>query len=364
MPIKVLIVDDSATVRQLIARMLEGDPEIQVVGTAQDPYIARDKILELKPDVITLDIEMPRMDGITFLKILMEQHPLPVIVISSLTQTGSAVAIEALRVGAVDVMAKPSGSFSMGEVAPQLIEKIKAASLAKRRARQGVSAPPIVHEGGTYAPHSIAVPKSVPKIPLTKKFDPRATLLLGASTGGTEALREVLAKLPSDIPPTFIVQHIPAHFSQAFAERLNALCRFEVREAREGDIGKPGLVLIAPGDYHLTLQWTGVHYRVSLKHGPLVWHQRPAVDVLFDSAVHAGAAPFAVAGVLTGMGRDGADGLLKLKKAGAHTFAQDEASCVVYGMPRACAEIGAAERIVSLDQMHTHIVASVGRHSA
>jgi len=220
----------------------------------------------------------------------------------------------------------------------------------------------MMSDGHTHPPQSLAIPKSVPKIPVVKKFDPRATLLLGASTGGTEALREILVKLPSDIPPTFIVQHIPAHFSKAFAERLNALCHFEVREAREGDIGKPGLVLIAPGDYHLTLQWTGTAYRVCLKHGPLVWHQRPAVDVLFDSAAHAGAAPKAVAGVLTGMGRDGADGLLKLKKEGAHTFAQDEASSVVYGMPRACAELGAAERIVALDQMHTHIVASVGKH--
>lgn len=364
MPIKVLIVDDSATVRQLITKMLSADSEIQVVGTAADPYVARDKILELNPDVITLDIEMPRMDGITFLKILMEQHPCPVIVISSLTQAGSAVALEALRVGAVDIIAKPSGSFSMADVGAQLIDKIKAAAQAKLTQRRAASAPPVVKEGETFPaqPRSIAVPKAVAKIPAVKKYHPRTTLLMGASTGGTEALRQILTHMPADIPPTFIVQHIPPNFSKAFAERLNALCPFDVKEAEEGDVGRPGLVIIAPGDYHMTLHWTGSSYRVSLKQGPLVWHQRPAVDVLFDSAVHEGAAPHATAVVLTGMGRDGADGLLKLKQAGASTLAQDEASSVVYGMPKACAEIGAAMKILPLNDMHRQLPLTYNRH--
>lgn len=355
-PIKVLVVDDSATVRQLITRMLSQDPGIQVVGTAEDPYVAKDRIVALQPDVITLDIEMPRMDGITFLKILMDQHPLPVIVISSLTQAGSSIALEALRLGAIDIMAKPGNSFTIGDVGPQLIEKVKAAAIAKRFKPKAVTTPA--------APRTTILPigKTIDKVAVTKKFNPRATVLLGASTGGTEALKEVLIKLPPDIPPTFIVQHIPPHFSKAFADRLNTLVPFEVREAADGDMGRPGLVLIAPGDYHMTLQWTGAAYRVALKQGPMVWHQRPAVDVLFDSAVQVGAAPFATCAVLTGMGRDGADGLLKLKKAGAVTYAQDEATCVVYGMPKACHDIGAADRMLPLDQVAGQLLYSFTKH--
>jgi two-component system, chemotaxis family, protein-glutamate methylesterase/glutaminase len=366
MPIKVLVVDDSATVRQLISRMLSQDKDIEVVGTAADPYIARDKIVELKPDVLTLDIEMPRMDGITFLKILMEQNPLPVIVISSLTQEGSAIALEALSLGAIDVMAKPGSAFTIGDVGPQLIEKIKAAAIAKRQRKASVPTTPTTlpdpRATRPTTPVILPIGKITEKPPLTKRFNPKATLLLGASTGGTEALRDLLTKLPPEIPPTFIVQHIPPHFSRAFAERLNALCTFRVREAQEGDIGEPGLVLVAPGDYHMLLQWTGANYRVSLKKGPMVWHQRPAVDILFDSAVAAGAAPYATAAVLTGMGRDGADGLLKLKKNGSSTYAQSEESCVVYGMPKACCDIGAADKMVSLDQMPRVLQATYTRH--
>ena len=376
MPIKVLVVDDSATVRQLISRMLSQDPDIQVVGTAQDPYVARDKIIELKPDVITLDIEMPRMDGITFLKILMEQNPLPVIVISSLTQAGSSIAMEALTLGAVDVMAKPGSAFTIGDVGPQLIDKIKGAAAARRfspKSSSHVVSPiaaknsqmgslPTSTSSATKTPAVYIYGKPAEKPALTKKYNPKATLLLGASTGGTEALKEVLTHLPAEIPPTFIVQHIPPHFSKAFAERLNSLCPFRVKEAEEGDIGEAGLVLIAPGDFHMTLHWTGTAYKVSLKKGPMVWHQRPAVDVLFDSAVAAGAAPFATSAVLTGMGRDGADGLLKLKKNGSVTYAQSEETCVVYGMPKACAEIGAADKMIALDQMARILQNSYNRH--
>jgi two-component system chemotaxis response regulator CheB len=368
MPIKVLVVDDSATVRQLISKMLSTDPEIQVVGTAQDPYVARDKIVELNPDVLTLDIEMPRMDGITFLKILMEQHPMPVIIISSLTQAGSVVAMEALHVGAVEVIAKPGSAFSIGNIGPQLIDKVKAAAMARRIERRPRTLPPISASPTTAGSVSAAsvrpsvLKPAVTKPPLTKRFHNKATLLLGASTGGTEALRDVLTNLPADIPPTFIVQHIPEHFSKAFADRLNQICPFKVKEAQEGDIGLPGFAFVAPGDFHMALVWTGEHYKVALKKGPQVWHQRPAVDVMFDSAVAAGAAPFATCAVLTGMGRDGADGLLKLRQNGAHTFAQDEASSIVYGMPRVCAEIGAAERIVSLREMPLALQGTYMRH--
>jgi two-component system chemotaxis response regulator CheB len=366
MPIKVLVVDDSATVRQLLTRMLSQDPEIQVVGAAQDPYVARDKILELSPDVITLDIEMPRMDGITFLKILMEQRPMPVIIISSLTQAGSAIALEALHIGAVDVMAKPGSSFMVGDIGPQLIDKIKAAAIARGIKKRARTVPQVADAKNPTAAakpfRAVAPPGQIAHKPaLTKKFNPRATLLLGASTGGTEALREVLIHLPADIPPTFVVQHIPAHFSKAFADRLNQLCPFKVKEAQEGDVGVPGQVLVAPGDFHMTLHWTGAVYRVALKQGPMVWHQRPAVDVLFDSAVSVGAAPFATCAVLTGMGRDGADGLLKLKQGGAQTFAQDEASCVVYGMPKACVELGAADKVVSLGEMARQLQGAYGK---
>lgn len=352
MPTKVLVVDDSATVRQLISRMLSQDSEIEVVGTAQDPYVARDKILELNPDVITLDIEMPRMDGITFLKILMEQHPLPVIIISSLTQSGSKIALEALRIGAIDVMAKPGSAFTVGEIGPQLIEKIKGAAIARKIQRRTRTIPVPAHTlAGSKPLAPMLLNKEATKPPLTKHFNPRAGIFLGASTGGTEALREVLTHLPADIPPTFIVQHIPPHFSKAFADRLNQLCPFRVKEAEEGDVGMPGLALVAPGDFHMTLHWTGSAYKVALKKGPFVWHQRPAVDVLFDSAVSVGAAPFATCAVLTGMGRDGAEGLLKLKKNGATTFAQDEASSIVYGMPKACVELGAADKVLPLNDM-------------
>jgi len=355
MPIKVLVVDDSATVRQLITRMLSVDPEIEVVGEAQDPYVARDKIVELNPDVLTLDIEMPRMDGLTFLKILMEQKPLPVIVISSLTQAGSSIALEALRIGAVDVLAKPGSAFTLGDVGPQLIEKIKAAKIAKRityRSTQNTSATATADPS---KPKRITAPLGQPveKPALTKRFHPRATILLGASTGGTEALREVLTQLPADVPPIFIVQHIPPHFSKAFADRLNQLCKFKVKEAQSGDRALPGHAYVAPGDFHMALQWSGSLYTIQLKKGPMIWHQRPAVDVMFDSAVGAGAAEYATCAVLTGMGRDGADGLLKLRHGGATTFAQNEETCVVYGMPKACHENAAAQKMVALDQMHT-----------
>lgn len=350
--IRVLIVDDSAVVRKLASTALAADPEIEVVGTAADPYAARDLLRELSPDVLTLDLEMPRMDGLTFLRLLMERRPLPVVVMSSLSQRGSEYALEALRLGAVDVLGKPGGSYSFGDIGPVLCAKVKTAAHARPRPASAAlaaaaiaraSAPPFAPPAREPAP--------------ARRFDPRALFLLGASTGGTEALRDVLTALPTDLPPIAIVQHIPATFSKAFADRLNTLCAFEVREAVDGDVLRPGLALVAPGNFHLLVAWTGAHYRARVITGPPVWHQRPAVDLLFKSAADCGAAPHAVAGILTGMGRDGAEGLLKLREKGASTFAQDEASCVVYGMPKAAWECGAAQTQIPLSRMAAHLVA-------
>jgi two-component system chemotaxis response regulator CheB len=370
--IRVLVVDDSAVVRKLVSDALRADPELEVVGTAIDPYAARDKIKELKPDVLTLDLEMPRMDGLTFLRILMEQHPLPVVIMSSLTQRGSDFALEALRLGACDVLGKPAGTYSFGDLGPQLIACIKAASHARlRRPRPAAGSPatPSPAPAAGAPVRGTALPASSAAAPAPAAFDApprlaprpmastaRQLILLGASTGGTEALREVLTRLPADLPPIAIVQHIPPVFSKAFADRLSTQCAFEVREAVDGDILRPGLALVAPGNFHLMLQWSGEHYRARVINGPQVWHQRPAVDLLFKSAADCGASPYAIAGILTGMGKDGAEGLLKLREGGATTFAQDEASSVVYGMPRAAWENGAAQRQLALDRVADFIV--------
>lgn len=340
-PIRVLIVDDSALVRKLVTDALKSVPEIEVVGTAADPYMARDKIQQLKPDVLTLDLEMPRMDGLTFLKILMEQRPLPVIIMSSLSQRGSEYALEALRLGAMDVLAKPNGSSSFGDLGPQLIARIKGAAGARLRRPGATGATP-----------------PAPRRP-ARRVTPRSArnlILLGASTGGTEALRDVLTQLPDGLPGIAIVQHIPPVFSKSFADRLNELCAFEVREAVDNDRLRPGLALIAPGDFHMLLQWHTDHYRVRVVTGPQVWHQRPAVDLMFKSAADCGAGPYTLAGVFTGMGKDGADGLLRLRQMKATTFAQDEASSVVYGMPRAAWECGGAQCQVSLDRAADFII--------
>jgi two-component system chemotaxis response regulator CheB len=288
---------------------------------------------------------MPRMDGLTFLRLLMERRPMPVIVMSSLTQKGSALALEALQTGAFDVLAKPNGSNSVALIGRQLAERVKLAARCRIRVRNGVG-------GGVAAPAGEIEP------PRGERYHTRQLIVLGASPGGTEALREVLTRLPNNLPPIAIVQHIPAGFSRAFAERLNGVCRLEVREARDRDALAPGLALIAPGDFHMVVRWNGANYEVGLRQGPPVWHQRPAVDILFKSAVEAAGA-HCVAGLLTGMGRDGADGMLKLKEAGAFTLAQDEESCVVYGMPKAAAELGAVRRVVSLANFPAALLGAV-----
>ncbi len=301
--IKVLIVDDSAIVRKLLGEALSGESDIEVVGTAPDPYIARDKVLALSPDVLTLDIEMPRMDGLTFLKKLMLFRPMPVIVISSLAQASCQAGVEALRAGAVEVMAKPGGPYSVGELKASLAAKIRAAA-ASRVARPRMPAPQ----------------PEAPLAPIAGKFNPLALIAIGASTGGTEAIEEVLTHLPADTPGIVITQHIPAGFSRAFAERLNKFCPMRVAEAGDGDIVQSGLALIAPGNFHMILRKSGGVYRVTVKDGPMVCYQRPSVDVLFSSVAES-AGPNAVGVILTGMGSDGAQGMKKMKSAGVSSIA-------------------------------------------
>jgi len=341
-PIKVLIVDDSAVVRQVLSKALSQAADIEVVGTATDPYVARDKIVKLEPDVITLDIEMPRMDGITFLKKLMQHKPMPVIILSSLTRKGGKLALEAIEAGAVEVLSKPGGSYSVGEMAEQLADKIRAAARARPLARKAASRPARVQ------------PVASTNLDLTNKV-----VAIGASTGGTEAIREVLIRLPASVPGIVIVQHMPPRFTTAFAERLNGLCAFEVREGQDGDAVYPGRCLIAPGNFHMMLRRSGARYYVNVKTGPMVHHQRPSVDVLFRSVAKA-AGPNAVGVILTGMGADGAEGLLLMRQAGAPTLGQDEATCVVYGMPKAAYEMGAVQKQLPLEKIPAEIMRLVG----
>jgi len=331
--IRVLVVDDSALARRAIVDALSHDAAIEVVGVASDPYVARDRILELQPDVITLDLEMPRMDGLTFLRILQEHHPLPVVVVSSLTQAGSEMALAALEAGAIDVIGKPDGSRSLGAIARQLAHVVKAAARSQRsRLRE------VVNERETVG---VAA----------ESYSDKQILLIGSSTGGVEALRYLLPRLPAGLPPIVIVQHIPAHFSRTMAEHLNALCPYQVREAVDGDDLRSGLCLVAPGDFHLVLtKKAGRGFGVRLTRSPPVHYCRPSVDVMFRSGAEQAGAN-AVALLLTGMGSDGARGMQLLRGAGARTIAESEESCVVFGMPRAAIELGAAEQVLPLQRM-------------
>jgi two-component system chemotaxis response regulator CheB len=335
--IRVLIVDDCAIVRKILTETLARASDIEVIGTAPDPYVARDKILALRPDVLTLDIEMPRMDGLTFLRKLMHFHPLPTVVISSLAQPSCHAAVQALEFGAVEVLAKPGGPYSVGELSNALADKIRAAASSRIRRSDPVPIAPAESNPGSLAP---------PLVP-SAHHAAGAVVAIGASTGGTQAIASILAALPRSSPPLVIAQHIPPVFSRAFANRLNDNCALEVREAVDGDELRPGLALIAPGDYHMLLRNSGGCYTVVVKSGPRVCYQRPSVDVLFSSVAET-AGKRAVGVLLTGMGSDGARGLLQMRRAGAHTIAQDEATCVVYGMPREAVELGAAEQVLPL----------------
>ncbi len=340
--IKVLIVDDSAIVRKIFSEELSKYSDIEVVGVAPDPYVARDKIVSLKPDVITLDIEMPRMDGLTFLKKLMKYYPVPTIIVSSLTPKGGKLTLEAMDNGAVDVIGKPGTSYSVGDMSAQLVEKIRAASRVTLTKREFA--------------HDSNVTDNEPIKALTQTTN--KIIAIGASTGGTEALKKVLMKMPPNSPGIIIVQHMPANFTTAFAARLNDLCQISVKEAEDNDSVIPGTALVAPGNFHMILRRSGARYYVEVKTGPMVHHQRPAVDVLFKStAQYAGANAIGV--ILTGMGADGAEGLLEMKKKGAGTIAQDEKSCVVFGMPKEAIKLGAADKIVSLEMIPSEIIRMV-----
>lgn len=334
--IKVLIVDDSAVVRSFLRDLLVSDPEIEVVGTAPDPFVARDKILKYNPDVITLDVEMPRMDGITFLKKLMRYYPIPVVILSSLTQSGMATTIEAMEEGAVDVIAKPQMDLIKGmeQISREVIEKVKTAARAKIRKRK---------EERKEDSEPVLMGKAL-------KQSTNKVIAIGASTGGTEAIKDILVRLPADAPGIVVVQHMPEKFTKAFAERLNSLCNMEVREARDGDGVIPGAVLIAPGNYHMQFRRSGARYYVKLNQDTPVFHQRPSVDVLFDSvAEYAGSNATGV--ILTGMGADGAAGLLKMRQAGARTIAQDEESCIVFGMPKEAIKLRAVDNVLPLEKI-------------
>ena len=332
--IKVLVVDDSAVARQLLSNYLARDPAITVVGTAPDPYLAWERIRALAPDVLTLDVDMPRMDGVTFLEKLMHRRPMPVVMVSSLTAAGCATTLRALELGAIDFVTKPTVGLreAFPDLAAELTEKVKiAASASLRRPSPGPTphARPLASRGLRTMQRLIAI---------------------GASTGGTEALREFLTVLPADAPAVLVVQHMPEHFTRAFANRLDGLCSVRVREAEDGDPALPGHVLIAPGNRHMRLVRDGTAYRVGIAVDPPVNRHRPSVDVLFHSCAEL-AGPNAVGIIMTGMGDDGARGLLAMRHAGATTLAQDEASCVVFGMPKTAIQLGAADHVVPLGRL-------------
>ncbi|MFP4542119.1 MAG: chemotaxis response regulator protein-glutamate methylesterase [Opitutales bacterium] len=343
-PIKVLICDDSALVRKMLRRTLESDPELVVVGEATNPYEAKDLIPKTRPDVLTLDIEMPRMDGLTFLRVLMKKWPMPVVVFSTLSTSGSQIAYKALELGAMEVLGKPqSGSRQFFQLQAKITQIVKTlgrvgirTNAQRRLASGGSTAPALTAQSTWPAPR------------------PGQLVLLGASTGGTEAIRSIMPHLPANFPPMCIVQHIPPVFSRTFAQHLNEITPLNVREATHGDRCEPGTVLVAPGDYHMVVLRDTRGYYVSLNQAEPVWHQRPAVEILFRSALKLEPSK-TIAGLLTGMGSDGGQGLKALRDAGARTFGQSEETCVVYGMPRVAEKLGACEKMVDLLQVPLYL---------
>jgi two-component system, chemotaxis family, protein-glutamate methylesterase/glutaminase len=369
--IRVLIVDDSAIVRKILTEAIAADPGIEVIGTAPDAYVARDKLLALHPDVITLDLEMPRMDGLTFLRQLMFLKPIPTIVVSAQGQASCMASLEALRCGAVDVVAKPATASALRDLRLTLPALIRGAASARPRPATDSPTPntPAADSlacstvrprssdtaAGESRPQETAFirrPRQITTAPLgsaSAAFS-RSIIAIGASTGGTVAIQDLLTRLPADMPPILITQHIPAGFSSAFADRLNRICALEVREAINGDLLRPGLALLAPGDHHLILREGPQGLAVELDRGPEVCYLRPSVDVMFFS-ISKLVGSSAIAVLLTGMGTDGARGMAALRQAGAATIAQDEASSVVYGMPREAVRLGAVETIAPLSSI-------------
>lgn len=339
--IKVLVVDDSALVRKAITETLSLDPEIEVVGVANDPYIAMEKVARLQPDVMTLDMEMPRMDGLTYLRQMQaERSPVAVVVISSLTQQGSAIALEAMDAGASELLTKPDGSTSVGALAAKLTFHVKAAYTAKQRFR---------HHPKASSAEVLSSSKTSHHAVQAQRGD-RRLVVVGASTGGVEALRALLPALPAGLPPILVVQHIPAFFSKAVAQRINTLTDYEVREALDDEPILPGHCLVAPGNYHLMVVADGGGYRTRLTQSPPVHHCRPAVDLLFRSAA-AAAGQHCLGVLLTGMGSDGALGMQAIRQAGGINLTEHENSCVIYGMPRAAVLLGVVDKTVTLERM-------------
>jgi two-component system chemotaxis response regulator CheB len=336
--IRVLIVDDSAVVRKTLSDQLSQYRDIEVVGTAVDPYIACHKIIKLKPDVLTLDIEMPRMDGLTFLTRLMSSYPIPVVVVSSVTPENSENAMRALRLGAVEVISKPGSQFSVADDPTRLVRAIRAAAVARPMQQND----------------HLALRSGPPEKELSG-ISTHRIIAIGASTGGTVAIETILRGLPGNAAGTVIVQHMPEYFTDAFAKRLNSVCALDVREAKDKDSVVPGLVLLAPGNRHMVLQPSGAKYLVRIKDGPMVNYQRPSVDVLFHSVARS-AGSNAMGVLLTGMGSDGAKGLLAMRESGAYTIAQDEKSSVVFGMPREAIDLNAVCEVASLPQIANSIV--------
>ena len=349
--VRVLVIDDSASVRQTLVDVLSADPGIEVMGVASDPFVAARRIAEDVPDVITLDVEMPRMDGITFLRKLMSQRPIPVVMCSSLTEAGSETLMQALEAGAVDIILKPriGAADHLAESADRICDVVKAAARARVGARRPTKRS--LDPGTKLTADAMLPPPSGAAMARTTEM----VACLGASTGGTEALREVLQALPVNAPGIVIVQHMPAGFTAAFAKRLNSLCEVEVKEAQHGDPVLRGHVLIAPGDKHMLLERQGARYQVAIKDGPPVSRHRPSVDVLFRSAARAPGRN-AMGVIMTGMGDDGARGLLEMKEAGATTLAQDEATSVVFGMPREAIARGAAQTVTALEHIAREIM--------
>jgi two-component system chemotaxis response regulator CheB len=351
--VKVLIIDDSAVVRQTLTKVLESDPDIKVIATAADPFIAARRIQNEIPDVITLDVEMPRMDGITFLRKLMAQHPIPVVMCSSLTEQGSETLMQALEAGAVDVILKPRLGTAqyLLESRTRVCDVVKAA--AQARVQRGRMTRREISEPAQKLSADVMLPPPVPGHAMARTTE--RVICIGASTGGTESLRVVLEALPVASPGIVIVQHMPEKFTEAFARRLNGLCDVEVKEAADGDAVLRGRVLIAPGNHHMLLRRSGARYIVEVKDGPLVSRHRPSVDVLFRSAAHSVGAN-GVGIIMTGMGDDGAHGLLEMRQVGAMTVAQDEATSVVFGMPKEAIALGAADKVLPLDRLAEEIV--------
>nr|CRH07020.1 Chemotaxis Response Regulator protein-glutamate methylesterase [Candidatus Magnetococcus massalia] len=380
-PVRVLVIDDSRVVQRTLAAILEIDPQIKVIGFASDPYEAAGIMRQEAPDVITLDVEMPRMDGLTFLRKLMSQHPIPVVMCSSLTESGSKTALEALDLGAVEVFSKPKGinaASYLEEISIQFCDAVKAAARAKLP-RSGVAA---AQPAAKPAPKQRAASAKKPKTPIAQpklnadsvippkpasrcrvRPNQKRAIFIGASTGGTEALKSVLMGMPADSPPIFVVQHMPEQFTGPFAQRMDSQCTIHVKEAQERDIVTNGMAVIAPGNKHLLANYIGDEYRVELRDGPLVSRHRPSVDVLFRSAAQL-AGSVAVGVILTGMGDDGATGMREMHDVQAQTIAQNEASCVVFGMPKEAIAAGGVDHVLHLSKIPAQILQLSGYHNA